>query len=284
MKFAGNLLIILVVTCRVAAAATLHTDDFNELDPEAPTLKWDGGSSPTRIASGGVADSAYLEISTSGFHLATKNAEDRWIGDYAAIGATRIEVDLMAPVASLPLEMRLVMFGPVDENSRWTSATSQVVPNDGVWRHYTFSFAESDIVPVLTTASHSSLLSDVIRVMFRYDEMSDGPDYQGGFVPGVGSLGIDNIQLAGAAVPPLAGDFDGDLDVDGDDLTKPPLGWTGRFGVDLEGGDFLDWQRNFGTPAPIVAAGQTVPEPTTLAVGAAAAFAGVLLLRRAAGR
>ena len=277
-----KLTLVFAATCQIASAATLHTDDFNDLDPLAPTLKWEGGSSPMRIASGGVSDSAYLQISATGFHLATKNSEDRWTGNYAALGAMRIEVDLMTPAASLPLEMRLVLFGPEDENKRWTSAVAQTIPNDGVWRHYVFSLAESDIVPVLTTASHASLMSDVVQVMLRYDEMADGPDYQGGTVPGAGILGIDNIQLAASTAPPTPGDFDGDHDVDGDDLTKPPLGWTARFGAGLEGVDFLDWQRNFGTPAAALPAGFTVPEPSALAMLAIALTIGVHRRRRLA--
>ena len=51
-----------------------------------------------------------------------------------------------------------------------------------------------------------------------------------------GKLGLDNIELVGPASTP--GDFDGDGDVDGDDLTDPTLGWKARFGADLEGADF----------------------------------------------
>jgi len=42
------------------------------------------------------------------------------------------------------------------------------------------------------------------------------------------------------------GDFDSDGDVDGDDLYDPALGWQARFGNDLDGSDFLTWQRNLG--------------------------------------
>ncbi len=66
----------------------------------------------------------------------------------------------------------------------------------------------------------------------------------------------------------IAGDFDGDGDVDDDDLSQ----WEGDYGNngdsdadgdgDSDGADFLAWQRNFGTGVPIVAAAAAVPEPS----------------------
>jgi hypothetical protein len=42
------------------------------------------------------------------------------------------------------------------------------------------------------------------------------------------------------------GDFDSNGVVDGEDLTHATLGFNTRFGDDLDGSDFLVWQRNFG--------------------------------------
>ncbi len=89
-----------------------------------------------------------------------------------------------------------------------------------------------------------------------------------------------SITLAGT----LAADFDGDGDVDGDDLTR----WRGGFGtgtlrsqgnadgdLDVDGNDLLVWQRSVGwrtSPPPSTA----VPEPTScllLAVAMASACA-----------
>jgi hypothetical protein len=72
------------------------------------------------------------------------------------------------------------------------------------------------------------------------------------------TLGSANYPLNVA--PPLAGDFDLDDDVDDDDLNNE---WKVRFGVDLDGNDFLDWQRNYGaTSTDVLAAIGAVPEPT----------------------
>lgn len=64
-------------------------------------------------------------------------------------------------------------------------------------------------------------------------------------------------------------DFDGDGDVDNDDLVM----WQGGFGAgsssdadgdgDTDGGDFLIWQRQFGSGVSPVASSSAVPEPST---------------------
>lgn len=62
----------------------------------------------------------------------------------------------------------------------------------------------------------------------------------------------------------LLADFDEDGDVDHNDLTDPTLGWEARYGTDLNGLNFLDWQQEFGTNAPPLSAVQSVPESSTL--------------------
>ncbi len=89
------------------------------------------------------------------------------------------------------------------------------------------------------------------------------------------------ISIVGAA--PIAGDFDGDGDVDGADLTD----WRGQFAVgpgadadsdgDSDGNDFLVWQRNVGASATATAA--TIPEPAAAGLLAIAAI-GLAVARR----
>ena len=52
----------------------------------------------------------------------------------------------------------------------------------------------------------------------------------------------------------LPGDFDGDGNVDDDDLAV----WKSGYGGNYSGGDFLSWQRYFGQSIGAIAA---VPEP-----------------------
>lgn len=63
---------------------------------------------------------------------------------------------------------------------------------------------------------------------------------------------------------PFSADFDGDGDVDQDDLTDPTLGWQARYSDDLDGGNFLEWQRQFGSGVGSLASSQFVPEPSSL--------------------
>jgi hypothetical protein len=88
------------------------------------------------------------------------------------------------------------------------------------------------------------------------------------------TLEIDYTILPEATLP---GDFDGDGDVDGDDLAD----WRAGYGSDTagdadgdgdtDGRDFLIWQRNYTGPLAANSLArsvglQTVPEPTSLAV------------------
>jgi hypothetical protein len=74
---------------------------------------------------------------------------------------------------------------------------------------------------------------------------------------------------------PASADFDNDGAVDADDLTR----WKNGFGVDsshmqgdangdgnVDGGDFLIWQRQLGGPPPAVVSTVATPEPSTLLI------------------
>ena len=84
-----------------------------------------------------------------------------------------------------------------------------------------------------------------------------------------------NFALTAASAP-LPGDFNGDGAVNGADLTDPVTGWQARFGVDLDGSDYLLWQRNLGAGAAAAAAGP-VPAPAAWAL----ALCGAGAVRRA---
>jgi len=61
------------------------------------------------------------------------------------------------------------------------------------------------------------------------------------------------------------GDFDGDNDVDGFDFLVWQRGFTG---IPQDVTDLADWEANYGTPAPLVAAATAgaVPEPSSIAL------------------
>jgi len=74
---------------------------------------------------------------------------------------------------------------------------------------------------------------------------------------------IDEVRIATTpAATSIHGDFDGDDDVDGADF----LAWQRGFGTTFDGNDLADWESNFGTTAaPAIAAGSSaaVPEPAS---------------------
>jgi hypothetical protein len=92
-------------------------------------------------------------------------------------------------------------------------------------------------------------------------------------------LFTDDFTIQRSAVPVLPGDFDGDNDVDGADFLK----WQRGFGDTYDGNDLAAWEANYGNVAPPTATSTAVPEPATgilLVLGMAAMFAG----RRTAAR
>ena len=73
------------------------------------------------------------------------------------------------------------------------------------------------------------------------------------------SLQIRNYSVT-ASLGVQLGDFNEDGSVGASDLTDP-TGWYARYGADLNGSDFLDWQQNFAAiPAALAI---SVPEPAT---------------------
>jgi hypothetical protein len=270
---------MLVFGTRVGLAATLQLDDF-----QGGTLEgWSGGASPTLQTSGGPAGSgdAFLQIRADapvgpGSNLAVHNVSPDWMGDYRVLNVTAISVDLMSPINSVDLQMRVVLFGPLTADQRWTSQSATLVPNDGAWRNYEFSLAADDLTRVLGTSSYESLMAGVVRVMIRHD--AGTPSAGGTSV--AGSLGIDNIRLV-TNTPHLATDFDGDGDVDHQDLAQ----WERDFGQnggsdadadgDSDGADFLAWQRTWAPTTNITASAApriTIPEPGTGGLAVLLAF------------
>jgi len=109
-----------------------------------------------------------------------------------------------------------------------------------------------------------------VGLVFRLVSDAAGTIFPGS--AGVPTNGPGNRRLY--PIPP--GDFDKDLNIDGNDLTK----WEMSYGVDdgadangdgiSDGQDFLIWQQNAGTMAPLSATSAAVPEPTTSALALAA--------------
>ena len=121
------------------------------------------------------------------------------------------------------------------------------------------TIASSTVVRVGDSASLSIVFDDPV-------------DSGEGFALNFGIGNLTDAEFILSQMPTstgLPGNFDGDGDVDGEDL----LIWETAFGVDdsgdangdgdTDGADFLIWQRSFGSGS--VAAG-AVPEPSTIVV------------------
>lgn len=113
--------------------------------------------------------------------------------------------------------------------------------------------------------------ADINNALFGVDYTLDYYD--------MGSLTGYTVLTVGT-LPTLAGDFDGDDDVDGDDLTDPVDGWEARFGIDLDGSDFLTWQRQFDNDMGSLAGAQTIPEPSSVVLFLGLPAIGVFTRRR----
>lgn len=200
-------------TVQAHGGKILHVDDFQD-----GTLQgWTGAfaPAPTVIATGGPAGDGdrFLSFAADGgsgpgSRLAIYNSASDWIGSYADLGVTSVEVDMMNPATTpAAFAMRLVLFGPQSTNNRWTSKTAVSVPNDGVWRRVSFPINADDLTRVQGSSSFDSISNDVVRVMLRHDAQ---PPSAGGTAV-VGSLGIDNVTLVGR--DPADFNVDGVLDV-----------------------------------------------------------------------
>ena len=88
------------------------------------------------------------------------------------------------------------------------------------------------------------------------------------------------LRLKVESVPELGADFDDDGDVDSDDLTDSVYGWEARFGVDLNGFDFLLWQLQFGSGVSPLSASTALPEPSSIVMLVGLAVACILALRQ----
>lgn len=164
------------------------------------------------------------------------------------------------------------------DNTSWTP----LADGDAAWTAATGAanrLAEGNLFGSTLLAANGGSLSigNAINPAMLNDEADLELDFS---VEGIGTI-AGGVLFAPSA--PSA-DFDDDGDVDGNDLTDPVDGFLARYGNDLSGSDFLNWQRQFGGPAPLAGSLAAVPEPTsvTLIVSMAVAFATSCRTRRTA--
>jgi len=141
-----------------------------------------------------------------------------------------------------------VASGDITNGVIYTSADDEITTVSGAWDN----LAHDDI-------SHSLLgLADNIL------EVGGTVDFLLAFSSGEGDgsgghdLWVDNVAIT-AAVNSVPGDFDGDGDVDGADF----LEWQRNAGT---AASLTSWENNYGAPAPLNTASGAVPEPSSVAL------------------
>jgi hypothetical protein len=148
---------------------------------------------PLYVPAGGPAgpNDGFMEISTTGFHLATRNQSRAWTGDYLCAGVKAISMDLIHLSGNTDLRLRISLFGPGGMFS--TIDRTPPLGDQIGWTHHIFGLTAEDLVYVSGgTGRLEDTLRQVSKVLIRHD--SPMPSAPGRHPPHVrASVGIDNI-------------------------------------------------------------------------------------------
>ncbi len=148
---------------------------------------------PMNIPSGGPAgpNDSYMEISTDGFHLATRNQSRAWTGDFYSVGVKAISVDLIQLDGNSDVRLRLALFGPGGMFAT-VERTRPLNERQG-WFNHTFHLGIHDLVHVSGGTGYlEDTLRDVTTVLIRHDSATPSPP--GTHPPHIrAAVGIDNI-------------------------------------------------------------------------------------------
>jgi len=186
------------LACALPSAVGLPVVGRSDSFDDGTTQGWGGSFSgftplPMYVPAGGPAgpNDGFMEISTNGFHLATRNQSRAWTGDYLSVGVKAISLDLIHLSGNTDLRLRVSLFGPGG-----TFATTERTPplgDQADWTRHTFGLTAQDLVHVSGgTGQLEDTLSQVTRVLIRHDRATPSPS--GSHPPHVrASVGIDNI-------------------------------------------------------------------------------------------
>jgi autotransporter-associated beta strand protein len=135
-------------------------------------------------------------------------------------------------------------------------------------------------IGVATDVIDSLFIDGVMQSAGIWGPDGSGAEFTSPLITGTGLLQVMTAPIS------IAGDFDNDGDVDGDDLVV----WQGDYGTgiagdadedgDTDGRDFLIWQQNYTGSGMLSAETIAVPEPTGFMLLAAATLAMVVNRRR----
>jgi hypothetical protein len=257
---------------RPAAAVTLgQVDDFEDGTIQGWNSNF-GSTISSVAADAGPAGAGDDALNVQADNRTVVFNEMQWRGNYIAAGVTRISMDFRH-TNTFTMQVRIGIsngqFGPQGSGDTYVSASAVAVPNDGVWRNIEFDMTPAAFVPTINNSSASpdaaAALANVTHFRILHNP---GPQEFIGSPTG-GSFRLDNITATSAVTE--SADFDGDDDVDGDDF----LAWqrgngttTGATSAQgdangdqmVNGADLTIWQTQFGMTGASAAA-SAVPEP-----------------------
>jgi len=223
-----------------------HTNDGRGASADGDWGTFAGPPTASTVAGDGVTnENLELSNATTGgtitFTVTNNGTEDIELDGF------HFDAYAFRPKAARAYELS-VASGDITNGVIYTSADDEITEVGGDWDN----LAHDDI-------SHSLLgLADNIL------EVGGTVDFLLAFSSGEGDgsgghdLWIDNIAIT-AAVDVISGDFDDDGDVDGADF----LAWQRSDGT---AAGLTAWQNNYGSPTPLAASSAAVPEPAGFAL------------------
>jgi len=250
-----------------ARAVTLgQIDDFQN----GTTQGW-GGSVTSNIADAGPAgagDNA-LFVNNNVRPRIVITSGLQWTGDFTAAGITQISLDIRHQNA-FDLELRIGIangfFGQGGSGDTYVSTLSINVPNDNAWHSIVLPILASDFDPTVANNAVSPdaavALANVTHFRILHNPASE--NFLGAL--GDGGFFLDNVRAISDS-----GDFDNDGDVDGADF----LTWQRNLGV----GNLSAWESNFGNTG-VLTATQAVPEPSSWFLALSGVLSGLLRFPR----
>jgi len=161
-----------------------QSDDFQD----GSVQNWDGGASPTNVATGGPAGvgDRYLEISSVSFNLGAFNAT-QWTGDYDGEGIAKLNMKLNN-LGSEPLAIRIILFS---NSSSYTTTNETVLPAASGWVSADFFLDSTSLTLTSGFETLEQVLSGVATLALRHDpDPLDPPGTQNHVT---GTLGLDDI-------------------------------------------------------------------------------------------
>jgi len=207
MKIQAAVMCLSFVISSSAFASPIVISDFQ--DGTTQGWIWSGASTSVIADSGpsGTGDYSLLApVNPSVYKLNPQNSASEFTGDYSTLGVANITFDAMNPATNDDdLELYAVLYsgdplGTVPFPERWASLEAAVIPNDGVWRTYSISLLETDMLSVLGSNNYATQFSNVGMISLRH-QLAANQSGGSALSSANNSVFLDNIALTPVPVP-----------------------------------------------------------------------------------